>query len=82
MKLYLQYTIPYVSGDTRKGKSFLLNFLIRYLEAGGSEDWLDQDPEKPLEGFSWRSVILIFIQCCGSGIRDWVLFDPWIRDPE
>jgi hypothetical protein len=18
----------------------------------------------------------------GSGIRDWVLFDPWIRDPE
>jgi hypothetical protein len=23
-------------------------------------------------------------QCCGSGsgIRDWVLFDPWIRDPE
>jgi hypothetical protein len=22
-------------------------------------------------------------QCCGSGsgIRDWVLFDPWIRDP-
>jgi hypothetical protein len=22
------------------------------------------------------------MQCCGSGIRDWVLFDPWIRDPE
>ncbi len=23
-------------------------------------------------------------QCCGSrsGIRPWVLFDPWIRDPE
>ena len=23
-------------------------------------------------------------QCCGSGsgIRDWGLFDPWIRDPE
>jgi hypothetical protein len=23
------------------------------------------------------------VQCCGSGsgIRDWVLFDPWIRDP-
>ena len=25
---------------------------------------------------------LCFTQCCGSGIRDWVLFDPWIRDPE
>jgi hypothetical protein len=26
---------------------------------------------------------LISTQCCGSGsgIRDWVLFDPWIRDP-
>jgi hypothetical protein len=24
-----------------------------------------------------------YTQCCGSGsgIRDWVLFDPWIRDP-
>jgi hypothetical protein len=61
MKLYLQYTIPYVSGDTRKGKSFLLNFLIRYLESGGAEDWLDKEPEKPLEGFGWRSVIFIFI---------------------
>jgi hypothetical protein len=27
---------------------------------------------------------LEMLQCCGSGsgIRDWVLFDPWIRDPE
>jgi hypothetical protein len=28
--------------------------------------------------------VLHNLQCCGSGsgIRDWVLFDPWIRDPE
>jgi hypothetical protein len=25
---------------------------------------------------------LTFVQCCGSGIRDLVPFDPWIRDPE
>jgi hypothetical protein len=53
--------MTYVSGDTRKGKSFLLNFLIRYLESGGAEDWLDKEPAKPLEGFGWRSVIFIFI---------------------
>ncbi len=29
-------------------------------------------------------LVLRQVQCCGSGsgIRDWVLFDPWIRDPE
>jgi hypothetical protein len=44
------------SGDFRKGKSFLLNFLIRYLEAGGAVDWLDRDRERPLKGFTWRQV--------------------------
>jgi len=34
-----------------------------------------------------RHPLLICLHCClqccgsGSGIRDWVLFDPWIRDP-
>jgi hypothetical protein len=34
---------------------------------------------KALTNFKDRSE-----QCCGSGsgIRDWCLFDPWIRDPE
>lgn len=43
-----------IAGDFRKGKSFLLNFLLRYL-ADGSEEWLD-GPKKdsPLKGFSWR----------------------------
>jgi atlastin len=46
-----------VAGKFRKGKSFLLNFFLRYLNyvADGSpqdEDWLER--EKTLTGFSWR----------------------------
>ncbi|XP_045453223.1 atlastin-like [Melitaea cinxia] len=47
-----------VAGAFRKGKSFLLSFILRYLHqrynlkvTGG--DWLGS-PEEPLEGFSWR----------------------------
>jgi len=41
-----------VAGAFRKGKSFLLNFMLRYLKAGGAEDWLES--ESVLEGFHWR----------------------------
>ncbi|CAG0883977.1 unnamed protein product [Darwinula stevensoni] len=42
-----------VAGAFRKGKSFLLDFFIRYLRAQGSPDWLG-DGDSPLTGFSWR----------------------------
>ncbi|XP_065883232.1 atlastin-2-like [Dysidea avara] len=46
-----------VAGAFRKGKSFLLDFLIRYLEAleadADVEEWLGSESE-PLGGFSWR----------------------------
>ena len=44
-----------IAGDFRKGKSFLLNFLLRYMSSKGykSSTWL-QDRDLPLKGFSWR----------------------------
>lgn len=47
-----------VAGAFRKGKSFLLDFFLRYMYAKyvtseGSKEWLGGDDE-PLEGFSWR----------------------------
>lgn len=42
-----------VAGAFRKGKSFLLNFMLRYLESQGSEKWLGEN-EKDLSGFHWR----------------------------
>ena len=42
-----------VAGAFRKGKSFLLNFMLRYLESQGTEQWLaEQDTD--LTGFHWR----------------------------
>jgi len=42
-----------VAGAFRKGKSFLLNFMLRYLESQGSEEWLGEQ-DKDLSGFHWR----------------------------
>ncbi|XP_046642321.1 atlastin-like [Daphnia pulicaria] len=42
-----------VAGAFRKGKSFLLDFFLRYLKANGSADWLGPE-DRPLTGFSWR----------------------------
>ncbi|XP_070769109.1 atlastin-3 [Enoplosus armatus] len=42
-----------VAGAFRKGKSFLLDFMLRYMYRKGSDNWLGQDDE-PLTGFSWR----------------------------
>jgi atlastin len=42
-----------VAGDLRKGKSFLLNFFLRYLSQGGREDWMGSE-DKPLTGFDWK----------------------------
>ncbi|XP_063957643.1 atlastin-2-like isoform X2 [Lytechinus pictus] len=42
-----------VAGAFRKGKSFLLDFMLRYLNNQGSSDWLGPG-DQPLAGFSWR----------------------------
>ncbi|KAK6749297.1 hypothetical protein RB195_001727 [Necator americanus] len=46
-----------VAGAYRMGKSFLLNFFLRYLQwrsdGSGSLDWLSVHPDS-LKGFSWR----------------------------
>ena len=42
-----------VAGAFRKGKSFLLDFFLRYLTRNGREDWLGSDDE-PLTGFHWK----------------------------
>ncbi|XP_044881297.1 atlastin-3 isoform X1 [Mauremys mutica] len=45
-----------VAGAFRKGKSFLLDFMLRYMytqKEGGASSWLGQEDE-PLLGFSWR----------------------------
>ncbi|XP_047736170.1 atlastin-2-like [Hyalella azteca] len=41
-----------VAGAYRKGKSFLLNFLVKYCINKGSPNWLG-DLSQPLEGFVW-----------------------------
>lgn len=49
----LNVVVVSVAGAFRKGKSFLLDFMLRYMysqEAGG---WLGGDDE-PLTGFTWR----------------------------
>ncbi|KAG9510301.1 Atlastin-2 [Fragariocoptes setiger] len=46
-----------IAGDFRKGKSFMLNFFLRYLshrEKHNTDDNWMGDKDQPLEGFSWR----------------------------
>eukprot|EP01103_Thecamoeba_quadrilineata_P005153 TRINITY_DN14989_c0_g1_i1.p1 TRINITY_DN14989_c0_g1~~TRINITY_DN14989_c0_g1_i1.p1 ORF type:complete len:562 (-),score=123.83 TRINITY_DN14989_c0_g1_i1:32-1717(-) len=43
-----------VAGSFRKGKSFLLDFFLRYLSADRRPEWL-ADEEEALRGFSWRA---------------------------
>ncbi|XP_059992997.1 atlastin-3-like isoform X2 [Lagenorhynchus albirostris] len=52
----LDVVVVSVAGAFRKGKSFFLDFMLRYLyiqKEGGSSNWLG-DREEPLTGFSWR----------------------------
>ncbi|KAM8848328.1 atlastin-3 [Synchiropus picturatus] len=42
-----------VAGAFRKGKSFLLDFMLRYMYRKDDDNWLGEDDE-PLTGFSWR----------------------------
>jgi len=42
-----------VAGAFRKGKSFLLNFMLRYLESQGCDGWVGSEGTD-LEGFKWR----------------------------
>ncbi|EPY86809.1 atlastin-3 [Camelus ferus] len=52
----LDVVVVSVAGAFRKGKSFFLDFMLRYLysqKEGGHSNWLG-DPEEPLMGFSWR----------------------------
>jgi len=49
-----------VAGAFRKGKSFLLNFMVRYLKARGAENWMEETKSEELEGFHW----------CGGSERD------------
>ncbi|XP_055721527.1 atlastin-1-like isoform X2 [Salvelinus fontinalis] len=42
-----------VAGAFRKGKSFLMDFMLRYMYSQASEEWLGES-EEPLTGFSWR----------------------------
>jgi len=45
-----------VAGAFRRGKSFLLDFLLRYLRRNGRDDWMGEktDDKSPLTGFHWR----------------------------
>ncbi|VDP95156.1 unnamed protein product, partial [Echinostoma caproni] len=42
-----------VAGAFRQGKSFLLDFFLKYLRSADNDNWLG-DPNLPLEGFPWR----------------------------
>ncbi|XP_071370179.1 atlastin-2-like isoform X1 [Centroberyx affinis] len=48
----LNVVVVSVAGAFRKGKSFLLDFMLRYMHSQG-ETWMGGDDE-PLTGFTWR----------------------------
>lgn len=43
-----------INGAARKGKSFLMNFLLRYLYHDGKSNWMGDD-KTPLKGFDWTT---------------------------
>ncbi|XP_054655502.1 atlastin-2-like isoform X1 [Dunckerocampus dactyliophorus] len=49
----LNVVVVSVAGAFRKGKSFLLDFMLRYMHNQQSEEWMGGDDE-PLTGFTWR----------------------------
>lgn len=49
----LKVVVVSVAGAFRKGKSFVLDFFLRYMRANGSDEWLG-DEDTPLQGFSWK----------------------------
>ncbi|XP_051529301.1 atlastin-2-like isoform X2 [Myxocyprinus asiaticus] len=49
----LNVVVVSVAGAFRKGKSFLLDFMLRYMYHQSSDLWLGGDNE-PLTGFTWR----------------------------
>ncbi|XP_031419463.1 atlastin-2-like isoform X2 [Clupea harengus] len=49
----LNVVVVSVAGAFRKGKSFLLDFMLRYMYNQKSDFWLGGNDE-PLTGFSWR----------------------------
>lgn len=49
----LNVVVVSVAGAFRKGKSFLLDFMLRYMHNQQSESWIGGDDE-PLTGFTWR----------------------------
>ncbi|KAM4603443.1 atlastin-2 isoform 2-T2 [Polymixia lowei] len=49
----LNVVVVSVAGAFRKGKSFLLDFMLRYMYKQWSSSWMG-DPEEPLTGFTWR----------------------------
>ncbi|XP_058134400.1 atlastin-2 isoform X6 [Dasypus novemcinctus] len=49
----LNIVVVSVAGAFRKGKSFLLDFMLRYMYNKDSQSWLGGNNE-PLTGFTWR----------------------------
>uniref|UniRef100_A0A672JQ01 Atlastin-2-like n=1 Tax=Salarias fasciatus TaxID=181472 RepID=A0A672JQ01_SALFA len=49
----LNVVVVSVAGAFRKGKSFLLDFMLRYMHNQESNSWIGGDDE-PLTGFAWR----------------------------
>ncbi|XP_062852220.1 atlastin-2 [Trichomycterus rosablanca] len=49
----LDVVVLSVAGSFRKGKSFLLDFMLRYMHNQSCESWMGGDDE-PLKGFTWR----------------------------